>query len=229
MPKGRPELDFWPPCSGYRIFAGKDGMGTLPESAGPVAGVVLAAGASTRMGRNKLLLELDGETLLRRAVGRAVAAGLDPVIVVLGFEAERAAEELAGLSCHAVVNPDHQQGLGGSFRAGIAAVPTGAAAALVSLADMPYVTTGMLESLIRSYRTSRAPLVISSYDGVTAPPTLYRRSLFAEIEAMRDGCGKDVVRRYRAEAAVVALPPVALADLDLPSDYDRARAGLGAG
>ena len=82
----------------------------MPESArssNAAAGVVLAAGSSTRMGENKLLLPLGGETVVRRAVRTAVEAALDPIIVVLGHEPERVRAALAGLPCRTVVNPDH--------------------------------------------------------------------------------------------------------------------------
>ena len=110
------------------------------ERNGAVAGVVLAAGSSTRMGRNKLFFELDGETLLRRVVRRAIGAGLDPVIVVVGHEGERAGTELSGLSCMTVVNPDHAEGINRSLQTGISHVPERARAAVVMLADMPFVT-----------------------------------------------------------------------------------------
>jgi molybdenum cofactor cytidylyltransferase len=197
------------------------------ESIRPVAGVVLAAGSSTRMGRNKLLLQLDGESLLRRLVRRAVAARLDPVIVVVGFEAGRAVGELAGLPCRAVINPDYRRGLNGSLKAGVRAAPTTAAAALVMLADMPHVTTEMMETLVLRYRATGAGLVISDYEGVNAPPMLFDRTLFAELEAMEgDDGGKDVISRHRGEALVVSWPAAALDDLDLPEDYDRARTRL---
>jgi molybdenum cofactor cytidylyltransferase len=194
---------------------------------GAVAGVVLGAGSSTRMGRNKLLLELGGESLLRRVVNRAVAADLEPVIVVLGFEADRALRALAGLPFQAVLNEHYQHGLNASLRAGLRAVPPTSAAALVMLADMPHVTTDMLDGLVRRYRTTDARLVISNYEGVDAPPVLYDRSLFAELEAVRgsDG-GKGVIQRHRSEAVTVSWPAVALSDLDVPEDYDRARARL---
>jgi molybdenum cofactor cytidylyltransferase len=194
---------------------------------GGVAGVVLAAGSSTRMGRNKLLLELGGESLLRRVVNRAVAADLGPVIVVLGFEADRALQTLAGLHFQTVLNEYYQHGLNESLRAGLRAVPPTAAAALVMLADMPHVTTDMLDALVRRYRATGARLVISSYEGVDAPPVLYDRSLFAELEALRasDG-GKDIIQRHRSEAVTVSWPAVALSDLDVPEDYDRARTRL---
>ena len=201
-----------------------------PEAPGPIAGVVLAAGASTRMGHNKLLLELEGQSLLRLAVSRASSAGLEPVIVVLGHEADRAMQELSDLPCRTVMNPDYQMGAGRSVRTGIDAVPAGAAGALVMLADMPFVTSDMLATLVRRFRTAGVPLVISDYEGVNAPPMLYDRSLFPELQAMTgDSCGREVVRRHRSEAAVVSWPKAALADVDLPEDYEDAKARVGGG
>jgi len=191
----------------------------------PIAAVVLAAGSSTRMGENKLFLRVEGETLLSRVVSRASAAGLDPLIVVVGFERERAEQELSGLpfSCRAVFNADHAEGQQTSFRAGIAAVPGASPAAVVLLADMPRVTAGMITALVERYRETRAPLVVSEYGGVHAPPTLYDRSLFAEILAMSgDGCGRQIVRGHRKEASAVAWPADRLADVDVPADLAHA-------
>jgi molybdenum cofactor cytidylyltransferase len=187
-----------------------------------VAGVVLAAGSSTRMGQNKLLLRLEGESLVARAAKRAVAAGLDPVIVVLGHEAPLVEEALSGVVCRIVVNADHASGQGSSFRAGIASVPETCAAAIVLLADMPHVTAEMIEAVVRRGSETGAALVVSEYGGVHAPPTLYGRTLFPEIVSGR-GCGKDVVGRHRDAAAVVSWPGDRLADLDSPADLERLR------
>ncbi len=190
-----------------------------------MTGVVLAAGASTRMGENKLFLRVEGETLLRRVVRRAIAAGLDPVLVVLGHEADRAAWELGDLACRPVRNPDHASGQHTSFRAGIAAVPDSAPAAVVLLADMPRVDEAMISALVARYRETDRPLVISEYGGVHAPPTLYDRSLFPEIAGMSgDGCGRQVVKRHRAEAEALAWPAERLADIDVPADVSSLRA-----
>lgn len=199
------------------------------ERTGTVAGVVLAAGSSTRMGKNKLLFDLEGEPVVRRAVRRAAAAGLDPVIAVLGHEAQLVRRELDGLAppCHIVVNPDYARGINFSLKTGIAALPATAAAAVVILADMPLVTAEMIATLVTRYRASGAPLVISDYEGVNAPPMLYDRALFQELRAMEgEGCGRQVVRRHRARAVVVGWPAAALTDLDVPSDYERVRSGL---
>ena len=204
----------------------------MPEQAdlraGPVAGVLLAAGTASRMGSNKLLFELDGESILRGAVRRALAGGLSPLLVVLGHEADKAARELEGLPCQWALNPLYEQGINSSLKSGILAVPPQARAAMVLLADMPFVTPEMIAAMVARYRETRAPLVISDYDGVNAPPMLYDRSLFNELLTMTgEGCGRQVVKRHRGEAEVLAWPAAALADLDVPEDYARVKSGRG--
>ena len=192
-----------------------------------IAGVVLAAGLSTRMGTNKLFLDLGGKTVLRRAVETALGAGLDPVLVVVGNERERAEAELAALPCLTVFNGDYARGINTSLRAGIQAVPADAGGALVMLADMPFVTPEMIRELVDRFRSSRSPLAVSLYGDVLAPPMLYGSSLFAELRELdADGCGKRVVKRHRREAVEVAWPDRALTDLDVPDDLARVRAQL---
>lgn len=193
---------------------------------GSVAGVVLAAGTSTRMGWNKLLLEIEGETIVHRAVRRAIEAGLDPVFVVVGHEADRTRQSIGALKCQPVINPNYAAGVNSSLRAGIAAAAeTSAQAAVVVLADMPFVTSEMIATLVDEYRRNTAPLVVSDYEGVNAPPVLYDRSLFPELALSEgQGCGKHVVKRHRDEARIVNWPVAALADLDVPEDVDRVKA-----
>jgi molybdenum cofactor cytidylyltransferase len=193
-----------------------------------VAGVVLAAGTSSRMGRNKLMLDLGGQTVLRRAVGTAIEAGLAPVLVVLGHESERARDELQGLPAEVVFNAGYTEGIHSSVRTGIGAVPARCSAAVVLLADMPLVDAGMIRTLVDRYRAEGATLVVSDYEGVDAPPILYDRALFPELRELEgEGCGKRVVRRHTAEAVRVRWPAQALTDLDLPADVERVRSALG--
>ncbi len=199
---------------------------SLDAPPGAVAGVLLAAGSSARMGRNKLLLELAGESVIRRAVRRA-AAVLDPVVVVLGAEAERVRQALAGLPCRIVLNAEHPRGMETSLRAGLAALPADTRAAVVLLADMPLVTSAMLAALVDRFHATGAPLVISQYGEETAPPHLYARGLFAELADA--GSGKPVIERHRGEAEVITWPPESLADLDVPADRERIEALLAPG
>ena len=187
-----------------------------------VAAIVLAAGSSTRMGQNKMLLELGAESVLRRAAKIAAAAGLDPVVVVTGHQAEEAEAQLAGLGCAVVHNAEHEVGIHTSVRVGIASLPESVHAAIVMLPDMPFVSAEMLRELVASYRGGDAPLVISRYGGqVNAPPMLYDRALFGELSVMQRRCGREVIRRHRSEALEVDWPEALLADLDTPEDYQR--------
>jgi molybdenum cofactor cytidylyltransferase len=196
---------------------------TTPEAtpAGGVAGVLLAAGASTRMGSNKLLVQLEGESLLRRAARIALEAGLDPLVVVLGHQADRCEEELCGLECRPVVNPDHALGQGSSLEAGLRALPAGTGAAVVLLADMPLVTPAMVRALVARWHATGAALILSDYDGVLAPPALYARALFDELSAGGEAPGKRVLARHRTEALTLPVPAAALADVDRPEDLGR--------
>ena len=225
---------------------------------GRIAGIVLAAGSSTRMGRNKLLLQLGGETVVQRAARTAIDAGLDPVIVVTGHAHEAVAAQLHVLQLTTVVNTNHGAGQHTSVAAGIAALgghcgPATAAlgdgcgpaedrpardgdaahdcaAAIVMLADMPLVTSAMVREVVTRYHDSSAPLVVSRYGGeVTAPPMLYDRSLFGELMDMNARCGRQVVRRHRHEAIEVDWPAEALRDLDRPADYEAIRVELAGG
>ncbi len=195
--------------------------------AAPVAGLLLAAGTSSRMGTNKLLLDVGGESLLRRSAGRALAGGVAPLLVVLGHQAARAAAELDGLPCQLVANPLYEEGISSSLRAGfnaLASLRPAVPAAMVMLGDMPFVTAEMIAALIARYRATAAPLVLSDYAGVQAPPMVYDRALFREITDMAGTCGKQIVKRHHAEAERVPWPAAALADLDLPADYSRFQA-----
>lgn len=194
-----------------------------------VAAVVLAAGASKRMGRNKLLLDLGGESVVRRAARTALQAGLGPVVVVTGHEREAVEAELHGIGCSAVFNAEHAAGQHTSVGAGIGALGGDCRAAVVVLADMPYVTAAMLRAVADRYREAAPALVLSRYGDTIAPPMLYDRRLFGELTRMDRRCGREVARRHRAEAVELEWPTGALRDLDRPEDHERARAELGAG
>jgi molybdenum cofactor cytidylyltransferase len=198
---------------------------TTTEERLRVAAIVLAAGSSRRMGTNKLLLPLEGEALVRRAVRRCLAADFDRVVVVLGHEAPRVRAALHGLPCEIVENADHARGVGTSIRAGVGFVADAMDAVVVVLGDMPYVTTDMLRTVLSWYRATRPPVVVSEFGDVQAPPTLYDRALFARLLAIPDDSGgKAVAQQLAALRVTVAFPEGARRDVDATADYERARA-----
>ncbi len=196
----------------------------MTSSDARVAAVLLAGGPSARMGSNKMLLVVEGEALVRRAARRAIEAGLSPLVVVLGRDAERVGAELDGIACLRAVNPDPSRGIETSLRAGLAALPAEASAAVILLADMPLVTSDMVAAVADRHRRGGARIVVCDYEGVVAPPMLFERGLFPELA--REGSGRRVASRHPAETEVVRWPAAALVDVDRPEDAARLRASL---
>ncbi len=191
------------------------------------AGILLAAGASTRMGRNKLLLALGGVPMVRRAACRLREAQVHPLIVVTGTWRADVQRALQGVDATFVQSLDPTGPTSASLHAGLLALPGQVDAAVVMLADMPHVTTAMLTTLLDRAASGAAPLVVSRYGDVLAPPLLFRRALFGELLAWHgEGCGKAVVMRHAADAVCVDWPAAALADVDTPADYAQALSAL---
>ena len=185
-----------------------------------VAAVILAAGASSRMGRNKMLLDVDGVPMVRRAALVAAAAGCSPIVIVVGNEAERVRSALDGIACEFVVNADFTGPTSGSLHAGLHALDASVGATIVMLADMVRISTPMLQALIASAAKSDAPLSVSRYGDVLAPPLLFRRALWPELLAWNgEGCGKAVVKAHQHEADIHDWPADSLRDIDTPDDY----------
>lgn len=189
----------------------------------PVAVVVLAAGASQRMGQPKQLLPWghDDQPMLRHVVQTALAAPVDEVIVVLGYAAERIVPVLEGLPVRIVVNAAWADGLSSSVRAGLDAVGPAAGAALFILADQPRLTPEIMAAIVARFRRGRAPIVVLQAGGRRGAPALFARALFDELSAVQgDRGGRGVIARHPDLIATVELPSAALlADVDTPGDY----------
>jgi molybdenum cofactor cytidylyltransferase len=185
-----------------------------------VSAVVLAAGASTRMGRPKLLLPLGGEPLVRRTVRQVMDAGFDDVLVVVGFDAYAVLTALDGLGCRHAVNTKYQSGMGSSFRTAIEALGDGDAA-MFALADQPFVTAREYAQLLDAYQKQLSGIVSVRYGDVTAPPHLFDRRFFGELSVLEHGA-RPVLQRHRDVTTVLQFPPELLLDVDTPEDYQRA-------
>lgn len=196
----------------------------MSASATRIGAVVLAAGASTRMGSNKLLLPVEGEAMVHRTVRRVRDAGCDPIVVVTGHDAERVRAALAPLEVTFTQSSDPTGPTSASLHAGLHAMPADVSATLVMLADMVQVTTPMLRALVEGLVVGAEPLGVSRYADVLAPPLVFRRELWPELLAWHgEGCGKAVVRAHEAEARMHDWPMDALQDVDTPADYDAVR------
>jgi molybdenum cofactor cytidylyltransferase len=194
---------------------------------GLTSAVVLAAGASTRMGTQKLLLPLAGEPLVRRTVREVLAAGFDDLLVVVGHEHVQVRAALEELPIRYAVNADYATGMGSSFRTAVEHL-SHADAAMFALADQPFVTAREYRAVLDAYREHTPPIVSVRYGDVPAPPHLFTRVIFPELAALTHGA-REVLERHREELLVLQFPPGLLQDVDTPEDYERARSRLSSG
>ncbi len=181
-----------------------------------IAAIILAAGQSSRMGQHKLLLPLLGKPLFLHTVDHASAAGVDDVLVVVGYRAEALRALLMDRPVRVIENPDYVQGQSTSLRAGIAALSPQTEAAMILLADQPLVNPAILQQLIHAWHATGRPIVAPVYHGQRGNPVLFARSLFAELLAVTgDQGGREILQRHAQEIELVPI-----ADSDAAQDLD---------
>ncbi len=184
-----------------------------------IGGVVLAAGLSRRMGRNKLLAELDGKPLLRHAVEAALASRLDPVIVVTGHDEAGIRKALSGLNVVFAHNPRFADGLSTSLQAGIRAVPGDCDGALVLLGDMPGITADLIDRTIAAFDPAQGRTIcVAAKSGKRGHPVLWGRQFFAEIESLGGDAGaQSLMARHAAQVGEIeSADDAPFADIDTP-------------
>ena len=185
------------------------------------AGIILAAGESSRMGRDKALLEYRGTTFLGHLIS-VLQPRVDPLIVVLGHHAEAIRESMAA-GPHVVMNPDYQRGMLSSLQAGIRALPAEAEAALFTLVDHPAVAESTVDRLLAALCDCGKPLVIPCYGDRRGHPVIAARSVLDEMVVLpADASPKDVIHAHRLDTTFIDVDdPGILRDIDLPSDYEK--------
>jgi molybdenum cofactor cytidylyltransferase len=186
-----------------------------------ISGVVLAAGRSSRLGRPKQLLDLGGQPLLSRILQNAIASDLDEVVLVLGHEAARIANDVGEWGHRVVINPDYADGQSTSVLRGLASVDPATEAIIFLLGDQPQVSPEVIDTLIRRFRESGSRIVQPAYGGKRGNPVLIARELFPELAEIRGDKGaRDLLAAHRAEIITVPIsagPPPR--DIDTEEDY----------
>lgn len=185
-----------------------------------IAALVLAAGRSSRMGQeNKLLIRIDGQHMIARVAGQIVAAGLYPCIVVTGHEAGAIRVALAESNITFTHNPDYAQGLSGSLRTGLKALPRDVDGVLICLGDMPDVRAAHLQKLIAAFDPVEGRAIcVPTYQGKRGNPVLFGAQFFAEMMAVAGDTGaKHLIGEHSDLVCEVAMDDAAvLLDLDTP-------------
>jgi len=190
------------------------------EAHGRVAGVILAAGGSSRLGEPKQLIQWRDHPLIWHAV--RAADGLDRVIVVIGEQAGDLRKALKKEPVELIENENRDQGQSSSVRAGLESISDGTEAVVFLLADMPFVTSDLVGALIQRYRQSLAPLVATWAGGRRANPVLFDRDTFPDLLALKgDQGGRAIFRRFERE--FVEWDDAVLLDVDTPEDLERLR------
>jgi molybdenum cofactor cytidylyltransferase len=188
-----------------------------------VAGVILAAGISARLGRTKQLLPFRGQTILEGVVDSALASALQQVVVVLGHQAEALVPLMAGKNVALSFNPDYLQGQSSSLKVGLELVSAEAEAVLFLLGDQPLVTPEIINLILAAYQASPHPIVLPVFNGERGNPVLFSRETFGRLASLKDDRG---ARPLFADYAgrLLKLPvadPAILFDIDTEEDYQR--------
>ncbi len=186
------------------------------------AAIILAAGTSSRMssGRHKLLLPLHGRPVLAHVIDATIASQARPILIVLGHQIDQVRLQIKPYTTHPditlVENADYLQGMSTSLRIGVQTLLSygyrkystsfQVDSALIMLGDQPMVTSQVIDSLIRAYRTTDNSIVAPLYNGKRGSPVLFNNRLFPElIEVTGDEGGRTVLERHRQEVELVEM------------------------
>ena len=195
----------------------------VENAASTVGAIVLAAGASTRMGTPKQLLDFQGRSFLRHTVEIVVASICKPIVVVLGAYAEKIRPEVNHLPVLVVENPQWQDGMGASIQVGMTALNAATEeieGVVLTLCDQPFVSCDVINQLVAAYHSTGQGIIASEYAGTLGVPALFSRKFFSDLLNLQTTSGaKQVIKKYSHE--VFPLPFAAGAiDVDTPQDYE---------
>jgi CTP:molybdopterin cytidylyltransferase MocA len=184
--------------------------------------LILAAGASTRLGQPKQLVRLDGRPLLHTMVSHAVAVAGHAVTVVVGAHAQELAMLLKHSPASMIVNRHWHEGIGASIRCGIAALPPACDAVLLMLADQVGVSSDDLKRLVSAWKGQES-LVASLYSGTVGVPAIFPRWCFSDLSSLRGDVGARLVLQRHSDRLIRVPMPNAAMDLDTPEQLEELR------
>ncbi len=185
--------------------------------------ILLAAGSSSRMGKSKQLLDINGEPLLLHAIKTALDTKASDVIVVLGANEQNHLDAISLMPIRTISNHFWKSGMGSSIKTGlhylIKEIPE-SKGVIIMVCDQPALTAGHLKQLIDTFLQTRKPIVASYYSDTSGVPVLFARSFFSNILMLRDEHGaKKIIEQFPDQVVTVPFPEGAV-DLDTIEDYE---------
>jgi molybdenum cofactor cytidylyltransferase len=187
-----------------------------------VAAIILAAGGSTRMeGKPKPLVEFQGEPLIERAITTAVRSGLNPVIVVTGYQSDSVVSKLTGMDIEVAFNSDWVSGQSSSVQAGLRKLGGRCGAAIFMLVDQPFVSIELLEKLKSQHMTSMIPIIAPMVDDQRSNPVLFDRMTFEELLSLEGDTGGRAIMGHFQHTWLPWLDSRILMDIDTPEDLEK--------
>ena len=199
----------------------------LKPTQSSIAIIILAAGASKRMGTPKQLLTYQGCSLLRHTIESAIASVCQPVVVVLGANAQQIGSEVNQPLVRVVENPDWNRGIGSSIRSGILSLATCSEtieAAVITVCDQPFLSPEIINHLVAAYHSTEQPIVACQYAGTLGVPALFNHIFFSELSALKEtGGAKHLIKKHFQEVFPIPFPLGAI-DIDTPKDYQQLKA-----
>lgn len=188
-----------------------------------ICALVLAAGCSSRMGTQKLLLPFGSKIVLTHIVDQVLSSKVDKVYVVTGHKPQLISKELSGKPVTIIHNPEYQSGMLSSVRAGLRDIPKKCRMVLMTLGDQPSVTAELINQMIQAFSESQKRIIVPVYNGKRGHPILFSKIYRQEIITRYDDVGLRGILAAHSEDVFemnVSTPSV-LSDMDYPEDYKR--------
>jgi molybdenum cofactor cytidylyltransferase len=189
-----------------------------------IGAIILAAGESSRLGKPKQLIELQGRTLLRRVVDAVTETTCSPIVIVTGIHSAALRNELRTTEAAVLENQNWRRGMGTSIRAGVQHLIENQIVidgVLLLVCDQPFVNADTIRSLTRLREETKKSIVASDYAGTLGVPALFDRSLFRELLSLSDQAGaKSIILKNRARVAEFSFPEGAI-DIDTGEDWEK--------
>jgi molybdenum cofactor cytidylyltransferase len=187
----------------------------------PTAGIILAAGGSTRLRAPKPLLLWRGEPFIRHVARTALGAGLSPVVIVSGTHTPEIRAAVADLPVTLIHNPDWEAGQSTSVQCGLRALPDSIGSAVFLLVDQPQIPIGLVKALQDQHAQSLSPIVAPLIDDRRGNPVLFDRTTFADLHSLTGDVGGRAVFARHPVTYVPWHDAAMLLDVDTPEDYQR--------